>query len=230
MFYIISLGGSVIVPDKIDIEFLKRFKKLILNRVKKGDHFIIVTGGGMTARNYQNAARAIGGGITEDFDWLGIHSTRLNGHLLATIFRTNCQKKIITDPIKDQIEAGKKIVVAAGWRPGWSTDYVCTILAKKYKIKTIINLSNISCICNKDPRKFKDAKPLGNLNWKEFKKICGGKWRPGLNSPFDPVASRLTEKLKIKVLVIQGNDLVNFESFLSGNNFKGTVIENKKQA
>lgn len=212
------------MPEKIDINFLKNFKKLILNRIKKGDRFIIVTGGGMIARNYQNAARAIGGGIAEDFDWLGIHATRLNGHLLATIFRKHCQKKIITDPIKDQIEVGKKIVLAAGWRPGWSTDYVCATLAKRYKIKTIINLSNISYIYNKDPRRFKDAKPFGNISWSEFKKLSGGEWRPGLNSPFDPIASQLAEKLKLKVLVIKGNDLNNFNNYFQGKEFKGTVI------
>ena len=40
---IISLGGSLIVPDNIDIDFLKDFKKLILSQVEKGKKFVIIT-------------------------------------------------------------------------------------------------------------------------------------------------------------------------------------------
>ena len=31
---VLSLGGSLIIPDKIDIEFLKKFKKIILKKEK----------------------------------------------------------------------------------------------------------------------------------------------------------------------------------------------------
>ena len=56
---VISLGGSIIVPDKINVEFLKDFKKLINDFVEKGNKAIIVCGGGKTARLYQNAASKI---------------------------------------------------------------------------------------------------------------------------------------------------------------------------
>ena len=85
---VISLGGSVIVPDKIDIVFLKAFRRLIRDYLKKYK-FIIVTGGGKTARNYIDAAGKICRINNEDKDWLGIHCTRLNSHLLKTIFETN---------------------------------------------------------------------------------------------------------------------------------------------
>ena len=45
MKIVISLGGSVIVPDKIDVNFLEKFKKII-NKIKKGNKIVIVTGGG----------------------------------------------------------------------------------------------------------------------------------------------------------------------------------------
>jgi uridylate kinase len=225
MTYIISLGGSIICPDKMDIKFLKKFKQLILKRVKLGDRFIIVTGGGMTAREYQKAARVIGGGKTEDFDWLGIYSTRLNAQLLATIFRGYSEEKIITNPWRDKVDLKKKIIIGAGWRPGWSTDFVCVSLAKRYGVKTILNLSNIPYIYNRDPRKFKSAKPFKTISWKDYKKMIGGKWRPGMNLPFDPIASKLGEKLKLKVVVMKGTDFLNFDNFLKGKKFKGTLVE-----
>ena len=50
---IISLGGSIVVPDKIDYNFLKKFRALILKHVKKGKRFVLICGGGATARLYQ---------------------------------------------------------------------------------------------------------------------------------------------------------------------------------
>ena len=58
---IISLGGSLIVPKTgIDAAFLKRFRSFIAKRVAKGERFVLICGGGSTARAYQKAARAVG--------------------------------------------------------------------------------------------------------------------------------------------------------------------------
>jgi uridylate kinase len=222
---IISLGGSLIVPNKIDFNFLKKFRNLILKYLKKGNRFLIVSGGGKTARNYQNAASKITKIAKEDIDWIGIHGTRINAHLLRTIFRNYAYPKIITNPQKIKKEIKEKIIIAGGWKPGWSTDFVATKLAQAYKTKIILNLSNISFVFDKDPKKYKDAKPLEKINWHDFRKIVGNKWNPGANLPFDPIASKLAEKLKLKVIVLKGNNLQNVDNFLFKKNFKGTTIE-----
>ena len=51
----------------------------------------------------------------------------------------------------------------------------------------------------------------------------GSKWKPGLNMPFDPVAAKEAEKLKMKVVVI-GKDLSNLRKVLENKKFKGTLI------
>ena len=56
---IISLGGSIIVPNEIDIAFLKSFKALIERYLKKDFRFIIVAGGGQTCRKYQDASSKV---------------------------------------------------------------------------------------------------------------------------------------------------------------------------
>jgi len=43
---ILSLGGSLIYPDKLDLKFLNKFKKIIEKFVKNGYRFIIICGGG----------------------------------------------------------------------------------------------------------------------------------------------------------------------------------------
>ncbi len=219
---IISLGGSIVVPEKINIEFLMKFKYLILKHLPTKKFFIII-GGGMTAREYQNAALAVSGVDDEDRDWIGIHATRLNAHLLRTIFKKHAYKRVLKNPT-EKPKFKDDILIAAGWKPGFSTDYDAVMIAKNYKAKTIINITNAGFVYEKDPKKFPDAKPLTKISWKSFRKLVGNKWTPGLNMPFDPVASKLAEKLKLKV-IIAGSDLKNLENILENKKFKGTTIQ-----
>ncbi len=221
--YIISVGGSMIVPDEIDLKFLKAFKQIIESRVKLSEKFLLITGGGQTARQYIQAAKTLGELNPDDLDWLGIHATRLNGHLMRTIFRRHAHSRIITNPHRTE-SSKESIMIAAGYRPGWSTDYDAVLLAQKYGATIVINLSNIDYVYDKDPRKFKNAKPYKNVSWKEFRKLVGDKWDPGLSLPFDPVASKLAEKLNMQVIVMNGHKLANLKNFLAGKPFKGTVI------
>jgi len=221
---VISVGGSLIVPAAgVDYLFLKGFRQLVLQFTKRGFRFFIIAGGGKTCRDYQKAAQKVATLDSEDIDWLGIHTTRLNGQLLRTIFRDAAYPKVITHHTeKEEIE--EPIVIAAGWRPGHSTDYDAVAFAKVYDCDTVINLSDIRYVCDKDPDKFSDAKPLKKVSWEDFRKIVGEKWHPGLNAPFDPIASKLAQEAGIKVVVMSGRDLNNFENYLEGKDFEGTVI------
>jgi len=223
---IISLGGSIICPQpgKINIKFLKKFKKLILKYLRGGFRFIIVTGGGKICRLYQKAAAKIGKISYEDVDWLGIHVTRLNAHLLRTIFRREAYPVILDDPHKP-IKNNWRVLIAAGWRPGWSTDYISVLLAKRFKIKEIIAAGDVPFIYNKDPRKYKNAIAIKKISWREYQKLVGVKWTPGFHAPIDPIAVKLAQKLKIRALIIKGTEIKNLEKILSGEKFKGTIIE-----
>lgn len=221
---IISLGGSIVMPGKVNIRFLKVFRELIIRQTRKGFRFIIIVGGGKVTREYQNAASKITKLTNEDIDWLGIHGTRLNAHLLRTIFREYAHKRVIKNPTEKNIKFREKVLIAAGWKPGWSTDYDAVMIAKNFNVNTIINLTNISYVYNKDPKKHKDAKPLEKISWQGYRKIVGDKWDPGLNTPFDPVASKVAQRLNIKVVIMKGTDLKNIDRFLNRKNFVGTTI------
>lgn len=220
---IVSLGGSLIVPEEIDVEFLKKFRELILKYTKQGKKFILITGGGKTCRKYQKAAAEIRPLEEEDLDWLGIHSTRLNAHLIRTIFRDVAHQRIVKNPTEKE-EFKESLLIAAGWKPGCSTDYDSVLLAKTYNVKKLVNLTNIEYVYDKDPRKFKDAKPIKKISWADFRKIVGDEWDPGLNLPFDPIASKEAQKLGLEVAIMKGSDLKNFETYIEGKNFKGTTI------
>ncbi len=219
--FIISLGGSLIAPEGIDIDFLKRFKELIL-RNAKNKKFILMVGGGKTARNYQAAAKEFS--VSNwDSDIIGIIATRLNAELVRAIFGAASHKKVIYNPT-EKIKFSEKILVAAGWEPGCSTDYDAVLIAKNFSAKTVINLSNIDYVYNKNPKEFSDARPIEKISWKEYRKMFCGPWTPGFNSPFDPVAAKQAEKLKMKVIIANGKNLENLERVLKGEKFVGTEI------
>ena len=227
----ISLGGSLIVPKEgIDWKFLKNFRKLIIDQIKNGSRFAIITGGGNTCREYQKAACKVTKLTNDDRDWLGIHTTRLNAHLIKTIFRDYAHPRINKNPktkedLNKHFKKGEGIMVAAGWRPGWSTDLDATIIAERLGAKTLINLSNVAYVYDRDPNKFKDAKKIENISWNDFRKIVGTKWDPGLNAPFDPVASKKAHEIGMEVVIMNGKNLANLKACLEGKKCKGTIIK-----
>ncbi|TXH01990.1 MAG: UMP kinase [Candidatus Moraniibacteriota bacterium] len=224
---IISLGGSLLVPESIDEIFVANFKKFIVSHIKDGYHFILVTGGGKTARKYIEAAATVTKINDEDKDWLGIHATRMNAHLVRTIFREYAHPRINTNPhdLEDFYGVSEPVLVAAGWRPGFSTDFDAVVLGKYLSVKRIINLSNIERVYDKDPHQHADAKPYDHLTWKSFRKIVGDEWNPGMNAPFDPIASKMAEEENMEVAVLNGGDLDNVSNYIAGKKFVGTIIK-----
>ncbi|MBI3385452.1 UMP kinase [Candidatus Gottesmanbacteria bacterium] len=224
---VISLGGSLIIPNGgINTKFLKRFNLFIRSQITaRQRRFFIVCGGGATARHYQQAARDVIGQIeSEDVDWLGIHATRLNAHLLRTIFRDIAYFRLKKH--YDQLDVvDKPVMIASGWKPGCSTDFDAVLLAEEYQASLVINLSNIPMVYDKDPKEFKDAKPFSRLSWIDFRRMVGDTWSPGMNVPFDPVAAKKAQELGLKVVILKGDDLENVEKFLEGKEFVGTLIE-----
>jgi len=230
--FVLSVGGSVFAPNgelsQIDIPYLHEFEKFIRNQIAKKRRFFLVVGGGYTARQYRDAAKqAAGRDLTdEDLDWLGVHATRLNAHLFRTIFRDVAYPWILKHfDMVDKNAVNYPIVICGGWKPGWSTDYDAALIANDYQIKTVINLSNIDRVYDRDPHKNKDAKPIDKMSWDELTGIVGQEWQPGMNSPFDPVAARLGKKIGLKVIIADGHNFDNLEKILDGKKFTGTVIE-----
>ena len=219
---ILSVGGSIIAPDKPDYFFLRQFKNFIMSRID-ANRFIIVCGGGKTNTYYNEAATRVSNVKKEDLDWIGIMATRLNAELVRAVFGSIALSKVIYNPTK-KISTSKNIIIAAGWKPGCSTDNDAAILAEQFSAKEIINLTNVSHIYNKDPGKFRDAERLFDVSWKEYRKIIGSKWVPRMNSPFDPVASKKAEQLGLKVVIIKGGDFGNLKNYMDGKAFDGTIL------
>lgn len=226
---VISVGGSLIYPDGgIDTNFLKNLNSFIREQLAENQNrqFFLITGGGAIARHYRDAgAEVIGHELTrDDLDWLGIHATKLNAHLVRTIFRDIAHPYVLKHyEIIRKVE--ERVVVAAGWKPGWSTDYCAIMVCEDYGIKQMVNLSNVNQVYDKDPRDDDNAKPLRKISWEDFRKMVGDEWIPGMNSPFDPIAAKKAHELGVKVVVMKGDNFQNVKNYLEGKDFLGTVIK-----
>lgn len=223
---VLSVGGSIIAPENVNTEFLSSFRKAIIAYLERNKEakLIFVCGGGAPARIWQNAFKDIRGNAEPELqDWIGIRATHLNGMLVRSIFSDYCTDDLVTNPTLDIPFTGR-ILVAAGWKPGFSTDTDAVYLAKKFGGKMIINLSNIEKVYTDDPRKNPNATPIDRISWHDFRKMVGDEWIPGKNTPFDPIASKIAEEEKMSVVCADGRNIENTIAILEGKDYIGTTI------
>ena len=220
---IISLGGSLIVPDEIDVGFLKDFKKLILSHVAQGKKFVIITGGGGVNRVYNKASKELGNPSDEDLDWIGIAALKLNAELVRVMFKENAHPAVM-DNLEKPFEMTKPILIGSAYKPGRSTDWDAVAAAETVGAKKIINLSNIDFVYDSDPKINQNAKKFEKISWADYRKIIPENWTSRLNSPFDPIASKMAEDAGIEVMIMNGKPIDNLAKYLNGEKFSGTII------
>ena len=236
---IISVGGSIIAPNEPDIDFLTNFVRMLADWLEKNDdgELILIAGGGGPARAYQKAFRTIEPNTkdvnisfsnkeeaNEAADWIGVMATRLNAELLRACLGRLAPTSVVTNPIEAPEDWQGRVLVAAGWKPGFSSDNDAVLLAEKYGADTVINLSNIEKVCDSDPSTNPDAKPLDQVSWRDFRKMVGDTWEPGKNTPFDPIASKRAEELGLTVICAGGRNIENVRRILDDADFVGTRI------
>ncbi len=220
---VISVGGSLIVPDQIDTAFLSRFRDLILEKVSEGFTFAITPGGGKTARRYQAAGKDIAGVSKEEADWIGINVNRMHAEFLRILFG-NKADPVVVENFSNPVSANYPIILVGAEAPGHSSDVDAVKIGKLLGAKRLVNLSNTDYIYDSDPRTNPEAKKIEKISWAEFRKLIPEEWTPGLSSPFDPVAAHEAEALGLEVTAINGANLDEFKNYLDGKAFIGSVI------
>jgi len=217
---VISLGGSVIVPDKVDYEFLKKFKKIIDKLKYK---FVIVTGGGSTARKYMKALEK-GNFSDKIYSLIGIASTKLNARVVSGFFNYKGEVPDSMLDVKKKLKREKIVVCGAlGYREEMTTDGNAAELARYLGSDLFINVTNVKGLYDKDPKK-KGAKLISKISFDEFYKIAKGiKFKAGQHFVLDQKAAKVIKDKKIRTVIV-GSNLKNISEMLKGKKFVGTVI------
>lgn len=224
---VIALGGSIIVPRNVQVAYIKRLQNFLVQQIGLEKKIVLVVGGGALARVYQQAAEKISGVSDEDKDWIGVHATHLNAHFLRMVLAEHSYPGILTNPEKLPTESDLErysIFVGAGWQPGSSTDYVAFRLAQALGVATVLIATKIRYVYDKDVSVHKDAHPFRELTWKDYRKLIGDTWYPGMKAPVDPVAAQFAQQNNMSAVVLRGTNISNMRRYMNGGTFEGTTI------
>jgi len=222
---VISLGGSLIVPDEIDTDFLLKFKK-VLDKHKRNWKFVIVCGGGSVARKYIKSLREIG---RSDFlqSMAGISVTRLNARFMTYFFGKDANKGIPHNIKQVQGMLRKNDIIFCGalrYAPNQTSDSTAATIANHLRSQ-FINMTNVPGLYDKNPKEYKDAKFIPRISWQAFNKRANAiKYKPGQHFVLDQHAAEIIMNNKIKTYIL-GQNLKNLDNLLSKKKFVGTTIE-----
>lgn len=226
---VIKLGGSILVPDLPDAEYLKSFREVILKYVEEGKKFLIIVGGGKTARHYMGVLGELGRvGVPQD--WMGVHSGRLNAQLVRLAFGDEYvypEIKNFPSEMPELSSITQPIIIGGSGKPGHSFNLGAVNFAEYVGARQIINLSNIDFVYSADPRENPDAVPYPEVDWDTYLTFIPEEWVPGMNVPFDQEASRLANEKNIDVVFMKGNPVGNLKKYLETGEVEGTVISNR---
>lgn len=221
---ILSLGGSLIVPDQIDIKFLKKFKEVI-KKNSKHYKFVVVCGGGSVARTYIHGLDDLGESIYAQ-GLMGIATTRLNAKFMTHLFGKEANEEIPQDMKHVETMLRKNEIVFCGalrYAPDETSDGTSAKLAN-YFGGEFINLTNVQGLYNKNPKKYKDAKFISKISWKDFFKLANKeKFKPGQHFVLDQSAAKIILEKRIKTYIL-GQDMKQLDNLLNGKKFVGTEI------
>ncbi len=222
---VISLGGSQILKDrKVNVSFLKKFRKIIKKNSKRY-RFVIVCGGGSVARTYIQGLKEIN--ASEKFqNFAGISATRMNARFMSYFFAINPEKGIPHKMKEVKKRIRKQNIVFCGaldYHPDQTSDSTSAQIAQIFNLN-FINLTNVKGLFDKNPKENKNAKFISQISWKNFHRVaCQTKFHPGQNFVLDQKASKIILENKIKTYIL-GNNLKNLNNLLKGKKFIGTTI------
>ncbi|MHC1598750.1 MAG: UMP kinase [Candidatus Methanofastidiosia archaeon] len=224
MKIVIKYGGSLLFKNgDIEIQRIDEVCSVIRTLVDGGNDVGLVIGGGATARKYISS-------LSQDYpeaskDYVAVLATRLNAMLFISRLDDICCPYPPTN--YEEIVAciaANKIIISGGMQPGQSTNAVATLLCEAMGATHLVNASNVDYVYDKDPQKYKDAKPQMELTYAQLQKIISSSGAgAGQYEMFDTVAAKNLARSKITLNFVNGSDPKNILKLLSGEK-KGTIV------
>jgi len=222
---VISLGGSVLVPDEGDAKYLRKLAWLLIE-MSKEFQICIVCGGGRIARYYISTGRELDF-RKEELDNLGIAVTRLNATMLLLALGDDAMPAMprSEEEAARLIEDGG-IIVMGGTTTGHTTDAVAARVAELIKAKRIVNATSVDAAYSADPKEFPDARRYASMTLKQlYDLVDKGVHEAGPSTVFDRLGAEIALRAGIPIYIINGRDLDEMENAIIGKDIKGTIVK-----
>ncbi|KYC50793.1 MAG: Uridylate kinase [Candidatus Methanofastidiosum methylothiophilum] len=223
MRIVLKIGGSIVFPNKIDVDIVKNVSKQIVS-LSKNHEFLIVVGGGAIAREYIGALKYLGKDDTF-LDFIGMEAACLN----ASLFMAGLGDKAPAEISRNfkhaltTLQIGR-IPLLGGTHPGHTTDAVSSMLAEFVGADLFLRFTNVDGVYDKDPKKFSDAKKLAKISHEKLLEIVQDtRAEAGVNAVIDPLAAKILKRAKIKTIVVGKDEIKNIKEVIEGKH-KGTEI------
>ena len=222
---VISLGGSLIVPEKDNSFFLDKFKHTLRSNYKT-HKFVIICGGGTIARKYITALKKEHQ-AKKQLSMAGILATRTNAQFMMQFFGKEANSNLPKNMKEIKSYLAKDNVVICGalrYSKNSTSDSAAASVAQYLKTE-FINITNVNGYYTDNPFTNKHAKFIPSVSWKDFEKAALKiKHKPGQHFVLDQKASIIIRKHKIPTYII-GPNLKNLSNIIKRKKFKGTLIQ-----
>ncbi|MEA3558058.1 MAG: UMP kinase [Candidatus Thermoplasmatota archaeon] len=221
---VISLGGSILVKDEDDASYIRELV-ILLNELGPDNVFIVITGGGRTARKYIGIGRDLGANESL-LDSIGIQATLLNAWTMISAMGDGVYPRPVTSIEEAIIGASMNgISVGGGTHPGHTTDTVAALTAERWGADLFLNLTAVSGAYTSDPNRDDDAEQIPKMTSSELLELVSSTRRgAGSHSVLDPLASAIVHRAAIRTCILDGRDLSSVRAAIQGEKFDGTVV------
>ncbi len=220
---VLSVGGSLFFQEEINVQAIEDFCNTLNELINEGYAFVLVIGGGRTARDYQEVAFGFGAS-NYVLDEIGIRVTQLNASIFTLLIQ-NAYSQVMQDTsLAREILSLGRIPIFGGTIPGQTTDGVGALIAENLGCD-FINLSNVDGVFSADPKRSKKATMFTELSYKKMLSLLEkGALKPGAHSFSDLVAAKILARSNLRAFFLSGTDLANFRACVRGEHYVGTVV------
>jgi len=202
---VVKLSGKLF--DDISEEYLRGLVDVLRRIEHAGYRLGVVVGGGRLARDAIRALRGLGVGEAI-LDVVGIEASRFHASILAKALYPRSMPRPATS-IEEALEMAAKgfIPVLGGLQPGQSTNAVAASLAEALGAEVIVNaMKGVRGVYDRRPSE-PGARLLERITYREMRQLISeAETSAGSYELLDPVALKIVERSRIKVVFISGDD------------------------
>ncbi|MEM0372454.1 MAG: hypothetical protein QXO69_01235 [archaeon] len=218
---VISLGGSLVYKNGINVPYLKRFSAFAS---KINGSLAISVGGGKIAREYVEKGRALGANNFE-LDEISIQLVRANSRLVASSLKKALFFEDF-DEAANHFTAKKSLIVLGMGTPGQTSDSTSALFAEEVGADRWINLSNVDAIYDRNPSE-RGAKKIPRMTHAELVAFAEkhDARRPRENFIIDSLAAKILARSNIEAHFVNGEKLRDAMKAVKGKRHGGTVVK-----